>query len=259
MFNFLYYGYDYYTYRGIASGDIGYLIFIALFIAALIISAVGSVKVKTTYNKFRNVPNSVGMTGAQAARAILDSRGLYNVGIVPIAGELTDNYNPTNNIVSLSTDVYNGTSIAAVGIAAHEVGHAIQHNEGYAPVKLRTALVPVVNLGSKFSWPLLIIGLLLMSLSNVSISIGYYIAVFGLILFALSTLFYLVTYPVETNASRRALKQLQSVVALPAEDAKGVRKVLKAAAMTYLGALLTSLANLLRFVLMVRSRRRRRR
>lgn len=259
MFNFLNYSYDYYVYRDIASGYIGYQISFVIFIVALIVSAVGSIKVKTTYNKFRNVPNSVGMTGAQAARAILDSRGLYNVGIVLISGELTDNYNPTNNIVSLSADVYNGTSIAAVGIAAHEIGHAIQHNEGYVPVKLRTALVPVVNLGTKFSWPLLFIGLLLMGVSNVSISIGYYVALLGLILFSLTTIFYLVTYPVETNASRRALKQLQSVVALPDEDAKGVRKVLKAAALTYLGALLTSIANLLRFVLMVSSRRRMRR
>lgn len=232
------------------SGNFSYFL---LLIPAIILTIWAQIRVKSAYKKFSQVGNSRGMTGAQAARAILDANGLYDVEIVPIAGNLTDNYNPKNNVVSLSEGVYNSSSVAAIGIAAHEVGHAIQHSKGYIPVKIRSAMVPAVNFGSRISWILIMVGLLIEGFSGSDF--GYYLAVFGVILFSLATIFHLVTLPVEYNASRRAKALLGSTLAFGSEDIKGVRKVLNAAALTYVAALAVSLINLLRVISMVSRRR----
>ena len=232
----------------------GTLIVYGLLIVAIIISLIAQVKVKTTYSKFARIGNSMGLTGGQAAREILDANGLQAVDIKVIAGTLTDHYDPRDNTISLSQDIYYGKSVAAVGIAAHEVGHAIQHSKNYVPVRIRSAMVPAVNLSSNLSWILIMIGLFINAMAKTSA--GYYLAVAGVILFALATLFHIVTLPVEFNASRRARAQVADLLSPGAEDSKGIRKVLSAAAMTYVAALIVSLANLLRVIQIVgRSRR----
>lgn len=228
-----FYGIDYY-----------YLI---LVLPAVLIAMFAQVKVKSAYNKYSKIKNSRGITGAQAARMILDSHGLNYVQIVMISGKMTDNFNPKTNIVSLSQEVYSGTSVASVGIAAHEVGHAIQHSENYVPNKIRSALVPVTNFGSSISVFMIILGFIL----------GHsflWLAYLGVILYSTATLFQLVTLPVEFNASARAMKQIKALGIADQADQKGVRKVLSAAAMTYVAALLTSLAQLVRLLLIVRGR-----
>lgn len=231
-----FYGIDYY--------------YIILVLPAILIALFAQFKVKSAYGKYSKVRNSRGFTGAQAARMILDSYGLNHVRITMIAGELTDHFDPRTNIVSLSEGVYNGATISAVGIAAHEVGHAIQHSENYVPNKIRSALVPVTNIGSRISIFLILIGLVL--------QFGI-LAYVGVILYSTATLFQLVTLPVEFNASARAMKQIQVLGIADGADAKGVRKVLSAAAMTYVAALLVSLANLIRLLLIVNGRNSRRR
>lgn len=228
--------------------------YIILLIATIILTLWAQIRVKSVYNKYNKVANSRGITGAQAAREILDANGLYDVAVEPIAGQLTDHYDPRTDVISLSEAVYNGTSISAVGIAAHEVGHAIQHSKKYVPVAVRTALVPAVNFSSRFSWFLIIGGLLINSFA--ATEYGYYIAVGGVILFSLATLFHFVTLPVEYNASNRAKKQLNAVLALDSTDLKGARKVLGAAALTYVAALASSLLSLIRVISMVRGGRR---
>ncbi len=232
----LFYGIDYY--------------YIVLVLPAVLIAMFAQFKVKSAYNKYSKIGNSRGITGAQAARMILDDHGLQHVQIQMISGVMTDNFNPRTNIVSLSEGVYNGTSIASIGIAAHEVGHAIQHGEHYVPNKIRSVLVPVTNFGSNISIFMIIFGLLL----------GYSVlAYLGVILYSTATIFQLVTLPVEFNASSRAMKHIRTLGIANDADAKGVKKVLSAAAMTYVAALITSLANLLRLLLIVRGRDNRRR
>lgn len=232
----MFYGIDYY--------------YIILVLPALLIALFAQFKVKSAYSKYSKIGNSHGLTGARAARMILDSHGLYNVQVTMISGELTDNFNPKTNIVSLSQGVYNGTSIASIGIAAHEVGHAIQHSEHYVPNKIRSALVPVTNFGSSISVFMILLGLVL----------GYSVlAYLGVILYSTAAIFQLVTLPVEFNASSRAMKQIKALGIANDADAKGVKKVLSAAAMTYVAALLTSVAQLLRLLLIVRGRDNRRR
>ena len=230
----MFYGIDYY--------------YIVLVLPAVLIAMFAQFKVKSAYNKYSKIGNSRGITGAQAARMILDSHGLQYVQITMISGQLTDNFNPKTNVVSLSQGVYNGTSIASIGIAAHEVGHAIQHSENYVPNKIRSALVPVTNFGSSISIFMIIIGLLL----------GYSVlAYLGVILYSTAALFQLVTLPVEFNASSRAMKQIKALGIANDADAKGVKKVLSAAAMTYVAALLTSIAQLVRLLLIVNRRSNR--
>lgn len=230
-----FYGIDYY--------------YIILVLPAVLIALFAQIKVKSAYGKYSKIGNSRGITGAQTARMILDSHGLNHVQVTMIRGELTDHFDPRTNIVSLSQGVYNGTSIASIGIAAHEVGHAIQHSENYVPNKIRSALVPVTNFGSSISIFLILIGLVL--------QFGI-LAYIGVILYSTATLFQLVTLPVEFNASARAMKQIRALGIADGADAKGVRKVLSAAAMTYVAALLVSLANLVRLLLIVNGRNSRR-
>ena len=202
-------------------------------------------RVKSTYAKYSR--EFAGLTGAEAARMVLEMNGVNDVDIRPIAGELTDQFDPKTNTISLSQGVYNVTSVAAVGIAAHEAGHAVQYAVGYSPIKLRTAIIPVTNIGSTLSWPLLLIGVLL---GNQTLAMA------GVVLFCAVVLFQLVTLPVEFNASNRALDTLGASGYLQPEQLNGAAKVLRAAAMTYVAALAQALAQLLR-LLMIANRSRR--
>ena len=222
--------------------DWTYLLVLVGFVFALI----AQFGVKSTFNRYNDVRSARNITGAQAARMILDANGLRNVQIVHIAGELSDNFNPQTNIVSLSDSTYNSTSIAAIGVAAHECGHAVQHQTGYAPIKVRNGIVPFVNVCNRLSLPLFIVGLI----------IGFTpLAMIGAILFGAVVLFQLVTLPTETNASARAMRTLDSMGILESDELKGARKVLTAAAMTYVAALVSTALQFLRLLLIATRRR----
>lgn len=199
--------------------------------------------VKGTYNRYSRVASRKGVTAAEVARQILDESGLQNVAVEHVGGNLTDHYDPRTNVVRLSDTVYNSSSVAAIGIAAHEVGHAVQHATGYTPVKIRSAIIPVSQIGSNLAIPLIFIGLIF--------SAFLWLAYVGIVFFALATVFQVVTLPVEFNASNRAVKVLGERQILAPDELEGTKKVLSAAALTYVAALAVSLANLLRFVLAV--------
>lgn len=206
-------------------------------LVAMLFGIIAQIKIKSTYAKYVKIPNQKNITGMQAAREILDRNGLSDVKIVPIRGELTDHYDPSENIIRLSEQVYSDSSIASVSIAAHEVGHAIQHNRGYAFLNFRNSLVPVVNFASRSIYPLFLIGLFIAPfLINVAIAV-----------FAITVLFQIVTLPVEINASSRALENLDGTILRRDEVSEG-KKVLSAAAMTYVAAALFSLVQLLRLM-----------
>lgn len=211
-------------------------------------------KVYTTFNEYSKIDTKHGKSAKDVARFMLDGGGCVDTKIQPIAGELTDNFNPKTNTVSLSEAVYNQCTISSVGVAAHEIGHVFQHKEKYAPMKVRNTLVPVMNILGYFVWPLIIIGLILeISYSVVAADILIYIAI-GI--YALSTIFSLITLPVELNASKRAYKMLVATGEMDQEEAKQMKKVLDAAALTYVAALITSVLSLLRLILFVLSVRR---
>ena len=218
-----------------------------LVLAGAILSMIASTKVKTTYAKYGKVRSYRGMTAMDAARQILDNAGLRHVRIERVAGDLTDHYSPNEQVLRLSDTTINSTSIAAIGVAAHECGHAIQHANGYGPLNLRNSIVPVVNIGSKLSWPVILIGVLL--------GLSGFLKV-GILLFSLTLLFQVVTLPVEFNASSRALVILEDSHMLYDEELIGARKVLSAAAMTYVAAAIASLLSLLRLVILYGGRRR---
>ena len=224
--------------------DVTYLIFI---VPAAIIAIWAQVRVKSTYSRYGQMLNREGLTGAQAARLILDRNGLQHIRIERVSGSLTDHYSPKENVIRLSDSVYDSATISAVGVAAHEAGHAVQYAEGYGPIQVRAAIIPVTQVGSQFGIVLLIVGILLTSEP---------LFLVGIILFSFTTLFQLITLPVEFNASRRAMETIRGQQLLTDEEADGVRKVLSAAAMTYVAALLMSIVQLLRFVLMFAGRRR---
>lgn len=226
--------------------------YLVLVLPAMIFAMWASNRVNKTFQKYQNQQSINRITGAQAARRILDANGLYNVPIDQITGNLTDNYDPTANVVRLSQGVYNSTSTAAIGVACHEVGHALQYATNYSPVKLRMAIIPFTRIGSRLSIPLIIVGILLGALSYVFTIIAY----IGIAFFALSTFFQLVTLPVELNASKRALQQIQANGLLYDSEIQGAKEVLRAAAMTYVAALAVSLAQLIRFLMIVGRRRR---
>lgn len=216
--------------------DVYYLYFI---VPALLITIWAQINLKSTYAKYGQIFNREGMTGADAARLILDRNGLQHIRIEHVSGNLTDHYSPKENVIRLSDSTYHVSSIGAVGVAAHECGHAIQYDTGYLPIKLRNAIIPVTQIGSRLAWPLFALGLLFQR--GVLLDIG-------IILFASVTVFQLITLPVEFNASRRAMATLESSSMLQNDELQGARKVLTAAAMTYVAALATSLANLLRMI-----------
>lgn len=233
---------------------------IIIIIPALIFALYAQSKVNSTYKKYSNVGNRRGYTAREVARQILDSNGLENVGIEHISGELTDHYDPKANVIRLSDSVDSSTSVAAIGVAAHEVGHAIQHATGYTPVKLRTALVPITNFGSSISMILIFIGLALVGISQAA-DFGFYVAIAGLLAYCLVAVFQIVTLPVEFNASNRALRTLDEKGILASDEVPMAKKVLSAAALTYVAALVSTLATIMRLLLIIlnasgRNRRR---
>ena len=218
-----------------------------LVIIGFIFAAIASSGVQSAFNKYSKVKSYRNYTGADAARKILDDNGLYNVRIEHINGNLSDHYDPKANVIRLSDATYSDTSVAAIGVAAHEAGHAVQHAVGYAPIKLRNSLVPAVNLASTLSMPLFLIGLLFALPALTSL---------GIILFSGALVFQVVTLPVEFNASRRALTILNQSAMLEEDELLGAKKVLRAAALTYVAAVISTALQLLRLVLLSNSRRR---
>ena len=226
--------------------------YVVLVLPVVILSLWASWNVKHTYAKYAKQINARGLTGADAARRVLDANGLRHVPVEHISGQLSDHYDPTANVVRLSDSSWGSCSTAAVGVACHEVGHAIQNAENYMPVKIRQAIIPITNFGEKLSIPLLIGGLILASLVPQAIWLAY----LGVACYALCAVFQLVTLPTEFDASRRALRSIEGMGLLEGEELTGARKVLRAAALTYVAALATTLMQLLRFVLLVSDRRR---
>lgn len=223
--------------------------YIILVIPALLLGVWAQYRVNSTFQKYSQVSGSQGCTGAMAAEMILRSNGITDVQVEHIAGNLTDHYDPTAGVIRLSDAVYGSRSIAAVGVAAHEAGHAVQYSVGYAPIKIRNFFVPVANIGSKVSIPLILLGVILSFQKLIS---------FGILLFAAVALFQLVTLPVEFNASNRALAVIQEQGLLADDEVSSARKVLSAAAMTYVAALISTVAQLLRLIGLYGDRGRRR-
>jgi hypothetical protein len=221
-----------------------------LVLIGAVICMIASARVKSTFNKYSKYRSMSGMTGAQAAELILQRAGINDVQIGHVSGSLTDHYNPRTKTVNLSDSVYNSNSVAAVGVAAHECGHVIQHATNYAPLNFRTALVPAANIGSTLAWPLILLGLLFNNRSSMTfINIG-------ILLFSLAVLFQLVTLPVEFNASARALRQLETQGILGDQELVYTRKVLSAAALTYVASAASAILQLLRIILLTGGRRR---
>ena len=234
---------------GMGYGYYGFDWTIILVLIGALISLWAQGRVTSTFAKFSKVRSRTGMTGADVALRLLRSQGIYDVSVRPVSGNLTDHYDPRSKVVNLSESVYNATSIAAIGVAAHECGHAMQHNEGYEPLNFRSALVPVVNFGSKLSWPLILIGLLLGGTGSTMCQIG-------ILMFSLVVLFQLVTLPVEFNASNRAVRLLDAQGILIGEEVQGTRKVLGAAALTYVAAAASTILQLMRLIILYGGRRR---
>ncbi len=216
--------------------DVYYLIFV---VPALILAFYAQTKVNTTFNKYSKVYSSRGITAHDVARKILNMNGLNNISIERVSGNLTDHFDPKANVIRLSDATYSSTSVGAIGVAAHEVGHAVQYAEGYAPIKIRNTIVPVVQFSSYLAWPLALLGIILGS-SN--------LANFGVLLFAIVVAFQIITLPVELNASSRAIKTLDESFILEGKELVGAKKVLKAAALTYIAAAAVAIGNLLRLL-----------
>ena len=230
-------------YSTLAGFDWTYLLIIASFVLSLVVQ----MRMTSTFNKYSKVASSRGMTGAQVAQAILQSEGITDVSIGQVQGSLTDHYDPSKKIVNLSQTVYGSSSLAAVGVAAHECGHVIQHARGYAPLRWRTSLVPIANIGSRFSWILIIIGIIMAFRPLLTA---------GIILFSAVLLFQLVTLPVEFDASKRAMQKLTTMGFLEQQESQGSKKVLSAAAMTYVAAVAVSILQLIRLIAIARGNRR---
>ena len=232
----MYYGYGY----GYGMDPMYFLV-----ILAFIFSMVAQTKVSTTFNKYSRVRNRAGFTGAQVATQMLQNAGIYDVSVQRVAGNLTDHYDPRTKTLRLSQSVYDSTSVAALGVAAHETGHAIQHDVGYGPLALRSMLVPLANFGSKLAMPLIIIGFLITSMIGFG---GSTLITLGILFFSLSVAFTLITLPVEFNASHRAIDRLVDDGFLASDEIGGAKKVLSAAAMTYVAAAFAAVAQLLRLI-----------
>lgn len=217
-----------------------------LVLIGVVICLMASAKMNSTFNRYSRVRSASGMTGRDAAQRILQSAGIYDVRVEHVAGNLSDHYDPRSKVLRLSDATYNSTSVAAIGVAAHECGHAMQHAHGYAPLKLRSILVPVASFGSNIAWPLILIGLLLGGSSLLQL---------GILAFSMAVIFQLVTLPVEFNASRRAMQVLGSTGILYGDELHATRKVLSAAALTYVASAASSILQLLRLVLLFGGRR----
>lgn len=221
--------------------------YIILVVPAMLLAFWAQINVNTTFSRYSKVLAPSGMTGAESARRVLEANGVTGVRIVRISGNLTDHFDPKTNTIRLSESVYDATTVSAVGVAAHEAGHAVQYAVGYAPMQLRAAIIPATNIGSQLAMPLVLLGLIFSSAMLVDI---------GILAFSMSTLFQLITLPVEFNASRRAVATLESSCVSDTE-VKGAKAVLRAAALTYVAALAVSLASLLRIILLFGNRNRR--
>lgn len=219
-----------------------------LVILCVVLSMIASARVNSTFRRFNKEASRCGMTGADVARRILFDAGIADVSVQHIAGNLTDHYDPVNKVLRLSDSTYDGTSVAAIGVAAHECGHAIQHEESYTPLKIRSSLVPFANFGSKAAVPIIILGVIL-SYNMTLVHIGIWV-------FSLAVLFQLVTLPVEFNASNRAVRVLSEQGILTQDEIPKCKKVLKAAAMTYVAAAMTSIMQLLRLIIIFGGGRR---
>ena len=218
-----------------------------ILVPAMLIALLAQINVSSTFNRYSRIASRRGLTGAQAAEEVLKAHGVYGVRITRVSGKLTDHYDPRTNTIRLSDAVYGSTSIASMGVAAHEAGHAVQYAQEYGPIKLRGAIIPVCNFSSQISILLIILGFALYSRPLFAV---------GVVLFAVAAFFQVVTLPVEFNASRRAIQSLQDTHMLDDQELRGAKKVLGAAAMTYVAALLVSIAQLLRYILAFNSRRR---
>ena len=221
-----------------------------LVVIGAVICMIASARVKGTFNKYSQLRSMSGMNGAQVAQRVLQAAGIYDVQVRHVSGSLTDHYDPRTKTVNLSDPVYNATSVAALGVAAHECGHAIQHAKSYAPLSIRSALVPIANFGSMLAWPVILIGLLFNTRSS-----GLIIDI-GILLFSAAVLFQLVTLPVEFDASRRALVMLRTQGILADDELKYTRRVLKSAALTYVASAAAAILQLLRIILITNGRRR---
>lgn len=221
-----------------------------LVLIGVVLSLLASGRVKSTFARYSQVRNSRGLTGAQAAEQVLHTAGIYDVRIEQVRGNLTDHYDPRSKVLRLSDSVYGQTSVAAVGVAAHECGHAIQHAKGYGPLKLRSTLVPIANFGSKLAWPLIIFGLFISGESSRLLINA------GIIAFLGAVVFQLVTLPVEFNASNRAIRMIADSGMMYGEEIKGAKKVLSAAALTYVASAATAILQLLRILILTGGRRR---
>ena len=227
--------------------------YMVLVLPCIILSLWASSRVNSTFKKYSQQHSIRRITGAQAAQRVLSANGVSGVRIERVSGNLTDHYDPKTNVIRLSDSVHDSTSTAAIGVACHEAGHAVQYAQSYAPIKLRAAIIPVTNLGSRLAMPLILIGILLSAFGELSTSLVY----LGIACFGLSLVFQLITLPVEFNASRRALEAIESGELLTEEERRGARKTLTAAAMTYVAATAVALAQLLRLLLIFGGRRRR--
>ena len=221
-----------------------------LVVIGAVICMIASARVKGTFNKYSQLRSMSGMNGAQVAQRVLQAAGIYDVRVRHVSGSLTDHYDPRTKTVNLSDPVYNATSVAALGVAAHECGHAIQHAKSYAPLSIRSALVPIANFGSMLAWPVILIGLFFNTRSS-----GLIIDI-GILLFSAAVLFQLVTLPVEFDASRRALVMLRTQGILADDELKYTRRVLKSAALTYVASAAAAILQLLRIILITNGRRR---
>lgn len=239
MPNFYYYGFDW-TY-------------IVIVLPCFLLALLASSRVNSTFKRYSKQMSSRHITGHEAAQRVLRSNGVTNVRIERVSGNLTDHYDPKANVIRLSDSVYDSTSTAAIGVACHEAGHAAQYAHDYFPIKIRAAIIPITNLGSKLAMPLILLGILFSTFGNLSYTLVYV----GILCFALSLVFQLITLPVEFNASRRAMAAIEQSEILTAQEQKGARKTLTAAAMTYVAAVAVSAAQLLRLIILFGGRRRR--
>lgn len=228
--------------------------YLVLVLPCVLLSLWASASVNSTFKRYSQQHSRRGLTGADAAQRVLTANGVRGVRIERVSGNLTDHYDPKTNVIRLSDSVYGSTSTAAIGVACHEAGHAVQYAVNYAPIKLRAAIIPITNIGSKLAMPLILIGLLLTAFESLSYTFVY----IGIACFGLSLVFQLITLPVEFNASRRALRAIESGELLTQEEQKGAKKTLTAAAMTYVAATAVSLAQLLRLILIFGGRGRSR-
>ena len=227
--------------------------YFVLVLPCILLSLWASSNVNSTFRKYANQHSSRRLTGAEAAQRVLAANGVRGVRIDRVSGNLTDHFDPKTNVIRLSDSVYGSTSTAAIGVACHEAGHAVHYAQNYGPIKLRAAIIPITNFGSKIAMPLILVGILLSAMGEISYTFIY----LGIAAFSLSLVFQLVTLPVEFNASRRAMQAIESANILTEEEQRGARKTLTAAAMTYVAATAVSLAQLLRLILLYGRRRRR--